>query len=217
VDRAVVRGLAIGTSFPRFGTRPGPNGGVCAFSTVYGAGFNVVRDCDLGLILAHNGGFPGYGSSVLLIPDYGVGIFAFVNRTYDEPTEAIRDAAQMLKQGAFLKLSPQPVNQALARMYQRAVAMYRSGNVQAAVNDLAANFLMDRSADSWSREFKDLKGEVGNCDAQEPMVATGRRTGAFTWHCAHGAIRGSIELSPTNPPLIQALTLDATIEVSPDR
>jgi CubicO group peptidase (beta-lactamase class C family) len=210
VNRAVVRELAIGTSFPRFGTRQGPNGGVCAFSTVYGAGFNVVRDCDLGLLLAHNGGFPGYGSSVLLMPDYGVGIFAFVNRTYDEPTEAIRDAAQMLKQGGFLKLPLQPVNETLARSYQRAAAMYRAGDVRTAINDLAVNFLMDRSADNWSREFEDLKGEVGNCDAQEPIVATGRRTGIFTWQCAHGAIRGSIELSPTNPSLIQALTLDSS-------
>jgi hypothetical protein len=59
VTRPVVRELAIGTSFPRLGSRPGSNGGACAFSTVYGAGFNVVRDCDLGLVLTHNGGYPG--------------------------------------------------------------------------------------------------------------------------------------------------------------
>lgn len=210
VTRPVVRELAIGTSFPRLGSRPGSNGGACAFSTVYGAGFNVVRDCDLGLVLTHNGGYPGYGSTVLLMPEYGVGIFAFVNRTYDVPVGAVFEAAQTVKQYGLLKTPVQPVTAALARNYQRAAAMYRAGDVKAAGDDLAMNFLLDRSAENWSRAFQKLKGEVGDCDAQEPLVATGRRTGTFTWRCAHGSIRGSIELSPTNPPLIQTLTLDAS-------
>jgi hypothetical protein len=144
------------------------------------------------------------------MPEYGVGIFAFVNRTYDVPVGAVFEAAQTVKQYGLLKTPVQPVTAALARNYQRAAAMYRAGDVKAAGDDLAMNFLLDRSAENWSRAFQKLKGEVGDCDAQEPLVATGRRTGTFTWRCAHGSIRGSIELSPTNPPLIQTLTLDAS-------
>ncbi len=40
-------------------------------------GMIAATDCDLGLTLGHGGGYPGYGSYVLLLPDYGVGIFAF--------------------------------------------------------------------------------------------------------------------------------------------
>ena len=39
-------------------------------------GFYAATDCELGLTLSHGGGYPGYGSHVLLLPDYGVGIFA---------------------------------------------------------------------------------------------------------------------------------------------
>ena len=42
--------------------------------------WRVAQDCDLGLTLAHGGGYPGYGSHVMLMPDYGVGIFALSNR-----------------------------------------------------------------------------------------------------------------------------------------
>jgi hypothetical protein len=39
------------------------------------------------------------------------------------------------------------------------------------------------------------------------LNASGGLTGEFTWRCAHGRIKGSLELAPTNPPLIQELKL----------
>ena len=208
VSRAVVRELAIGTSFPRLGSRPRPgDAGACSFATVYAAGFNVVRDCDLGLVLTHNGGYPGYGSSVLLMPEYGVGIFAFVNRTYAVPTGVVFDAAQALKDAGLLRPRPQAVSAALAHAYDLAGAMYQAGAVEPARGGLAANFLMDRPAEDWRREFGKLKAAAGDCGAHEPIVSAGLRAGDFTWHCQHGSIRGSLELSPTDPPLIQSLTL----------
>jgi serine-type D-Ala-D-Ala carboxypeptidase/endopeptidase len=208
VRRAVVRELAIGTSFPRLGSRPRAGGaGTCAFAVVYAAGFNTVRDCDLGLVLMHNGGYPGYGSSMLLMPEYGVGIFAFVNRTYAVPVGVVFDAAQALKDAGLLMPRPQPVSEALARAYSLVGAMYSAGDVQPAADDLAVNFLMDRSADDWRKEFGRLKDKVGDCGAKEPIVSNGFRTADFTWHCAQGSLDGTIELSPTDPPLLQSLVL----------
>ena len=51
--------------------------------------------------LAHGGGYPGYGSYVLLLPDHGVGIFAFANRTYAVPSRPVCDAALALQQGGI--------------------------------------------------------------------------------------------------------------------
>lgn len=213
VRRALVRELAIGTSFPRLGSRPRRGAaGACSFATVYGAGFNVVRDCDLGLVLTHNGGYPGYGSSVLLMPEYGVGIFAFVNRTYAVPTGVLFDAAQALKDAGLLKPRPQAVSEALAHAYALAGAMYRAGDVKPGMEDLAVDFLMDRSAEEWGREFGKLKSAVGDCSAQGPLVSDGLRTGEFTWRCAQGSLHGSIELSPTRPPLIQSLVLTPAVD-----
>jgi hypothetical protein len=53
----------------------------CRQAVNYGMGMIVSPDCELGLTLSHGGGYPGYGSHVLL-PDYGVGVFAFTNRSY---------------------------------------------------------------------------------------------------------------------------------------
>ena len=209
LPRALLRELAIGASLPRVSTRPrAGDAGPCPFATVYSAGFNVVRDCELGLVLTHNGGYPGYGSTLLLMPEYGVGIFAFANRTYAAPVGAVFDAAATLKRAGLLKASPQSVSPALSRAYAGAAAIYRAGDVRAASDVLASNILMDRSADNWRLSLETLKTEVGACDAQGPITATGLRAASFTWRCEHGAVRGTIELSPTNPPLVQSLKLE---------
>jgi CubicO group peptidase (beta-lactamase class C family) len=208
VHRATVRELAIGTSFPRLSSRPRTgNAGPCSFASVYAAGFNVVRDCDLGLILTHNGGYPGYGSTVLLMPDSGTGIFAFDNRTYGVPIGAVFEAAEILKNQGLLKAAPLPISESLTHAYARVETMYGLSDVTPGMGDLAANFLMDRSAKNWRHEFGRLKQEVGSCAAQEPINPTGLRTGIFTWRCDHGSIQGTLELSPANPPLIQTLIL----------
>jgi CubicO group peptidase (beta-lactamase class C family) len=210
VRRATVRELAVGTSFPRVSNRPrSGKSGSCAFATVYAAGFNVVRDCDLGLVLTHNGGYPGYGSTVLLMPEYGTGIFAFDNRTYAVPVGVVFETAQELKDAGLLKAAPQHASEALEHAYARVGAWYRASDVRSGLGDLAVNFLMDRSTENWKREFQRLKLEVGTCGVQEPIASTGRRLGTFVWQCERGSIHGTIELSPTNPPLIQALTLNS--------
>lgn len=206
VRRATVRELAIGTSFPRLGGRPRPgNAAPCSFAAVYAAGFSTVRDCDLGIVLTHNGGYPGYGSSVLLMPEFGAAVFAFDNRTYAAPVGVIFDTAQALKDAGLLKRPAQPVSGALTRAYARVGAMYRTGDVEG--EGLSMNFLMDRSAENWRREIARLKSVVGSCGALEPIASTGLLAGTFIWRCEHGSIRGNVELSPTNPPLIQTLAL----------
>ncbi len=82
VNRATVRELAQGSNFPRTRQRPGLSGpAACRQAINYAMGLTVAADCELGLTLSHGGGYPGYGSHVLLLPASGVGIFALANRT----------------------------------------------------------------------------------------------------------------------------------------
>ena len=72
-----VRELAQGANFPACALRGGATGAdACRLASTYAMGFIAAADCELGLTLSHGGGYPGYGSHVLLLPDYGVGIFA---------------------------------------------------------------------------------------------------------------------------------------------
>lgn len=208
LKRASVRELAQGGNFPQFRQRPGRSGAeTCRQASTYGMGWWVAIDCDLGTTLSHSGGYPGYGSHVLLLPDYGVGIFAFANRTYSGPRAPVWDAAIALQKAGVLKTRPAKVSDPLAMAYSAVVRLYDSGAVTSAGDMLAMNFLLDRSAESWARELATLRSQVGNCEANEAIVATGALSGDFTWRCEHGRLRGSLLLAPTHPPRIQSLGL----------
>jgi CubicO group peptidase (beta-lactamase class C family) len=205
---STVRELAQGLNFPALAPRPGRSGpAACRQALTYGMGMRVAQDCDVGLTLAHGGGYPGYGSYVLLLPDHGIGIFALSNRTYSGPSAAVWDAAIALHRAGALQGRRLPVSEALARTYAAAGAVYQAGDVTAAGDLLAMNFLMDRSAENWRAELSRLAGETGRCDTAAPITATGALSGTFTWRCERGVLNGQLLLAPTHPPQIQALRL----------
>jgi CubicO group peptidase (beta-lactamase class C family) len=205
--RATVRELSQGLNFPQRGPRPGSNDARCVQAMTYGMGLRVAQDCDAGLTLAHGGGYPGYGSYVLLLPEHDTGIFAFTNRTYSGPTGAVWDAAMELHKAGWFRPRALPVSTALAQAYDSVKAMAKAHGIGPGRSLLAQNFLMDRSEENWAAEFARLDREAGACRTDAPITATGALAGRFTWTCERGAISGSVLLAPTNPPTIQSLGL----------
>jgi CubicO group peptidase (beta-lactamase class C family) len=207
VRRASVRELAQGANFPSIRQRPGASGAAaCRQAATYAMGFYAATDCELGLTLSHGGGYPGYGSHVLLLPDYGVGIFAFANRTYAGPRPPVWDAAMTLLRAGGLKPRPSKPSAALTTAYAAAVKMFTEGSVMSAGDVLAMNFLMDRDAEHRARDFTALKAEVGRCDTAAPIVPASALAGDFTWTCEHGRVTGELLLAPTPAPRIQSLS-----------
>jgi CubicO group peptidase (beta-lactamase class C family) len=207
VKRASVRELAQGANYPVLRVRPGATGrDACRMAGTYAMGFSAAMDCELGLTLSHGGGYPGYGSHVLVLPDHGVGIFALANRTYAGPTAPVWDAAVAMLRAGDLRGRQTPVSPTLRTAYAGAVRAFVSGSVTVTTDLLAMNFLMDKDAEHWARDLAALKAEVGACDTTAPVRATGALSGEFTWTCATGRVRGDILLAPTPTPQIQALS-----------
>jgi hypothetical protein len=169
-------------------------------------GFYVASDCDLGMTLNHGGGYPGYGSHVLLVPDYGIGIFALANRTYAGPRAPVWDAAVTLQRAGYLKPRASHPSSALTGAYAAATQIYTAGSVTSAGDVLAMNFLMDKDADHWARSLAELKRDVGVCETDAPIAPTGELAGEFTWRCERGRVKGQLLLAPTPAPRIQSLT-----------
>ena len=208
VKRASIRELAQGDNFPVLRMRPGASGrDACRMAGTYAMGFNAATDCELGLTLSHGGGYPGYGSHLLVLPDYGVGIFALANRTYAGPTAPVWDAAVAMLRAGDLRARATPVSSSLAAAYAGAARAFVTGSVTVTSDLLAMNFLMDRDAEHWARDLAALKAQVGTCDTSAPIRPTGALSGEFTWTCATGRVHGDVLLAPTPTPQIQALRL----------
>jgi len=208
IRRATLRELATGSNFPS--ARPLPGKGSadgCPMALAYGMGFIAGQHCELGRVMFHGGGYPGYGSFLLLLPDHDIGIFAFANRTYAGPTPPTFAVAEALQRAGLLRGREVPVSDALAATYRLAGAAYEGGTIEPARSRLAMNFLMDRSPENWRAELARLRGEVGQCRTDAPIRPNGALSGEFEWQCDRGRLAGTLLLAPTEPAGIQALRL----------
>lgn len=208
-----IRAMQYGGGLLHMRRRPGKEGDACRLSAIYGAGLVAANDCVLGNVLFHGGGFPGYGSHMLLLPDAGVGLFALTNRTYAGPTAPVWDAATTLLRSGYIAPRPLPATPALNTGYAAARRIWAKGGVEGegegGARGLAMNFAMDRNDANWRSHLAGLSERLGACDDSPPVIATGNLAGRFVWACAKGRLEGSILMAPTAEPQIQALTMQA--------
>lgn len=208
VRRATVRELAQGSGFPDMRRRFGHAGrDVGDQAVAYGMGMVVAVDKELGFTLSHSGGYPGFGSHVLLLPNHGIGLFAFANRTYAGLAAPVWDAALILSKEGYTEDRPEVITESLAAAYSAVKAVYVEGDIAAAGDLLAVNLLLDRDAHGWARDLAKLKEQVGECITPGPIKATSALSGDFLWTCAHGRITGSVSLAPTREVRIQQILL----------
>ncbi len=204
VRRSSVREIVTGSNFAGGTMRnPAIGGTPCRQAVAYAMGWGVTDDCDLGRVVGHGGGYPGYGSYVMLLPDKGVGLFSFSSLTYGGSSLPTWRAALALdKAGAFAnrKLAVSP---GLAAAYSAAKAVWRAGDVTAA--PLANNMLMDRDRAAWAKLIGEVKAAVGQCAGDEPVIPVSAMEGRFTWNCSHGRVTGRVQRAPTQGIALQAL------------
>lgn len=208
VQRATVREMAQGLNFVTVANRIGASGATaCKQAAAYAMGWRVAQDCDLGLTLAHGGGYPGYGSHVMLMPDHGVGVFALSNRTYAGPSAPAWDSAVAMDKAGLLPERRITTSPAVWDMFNSVRRVYAAGNLDRVKGSLATNFLLDRSAENWAAEFARLKAAVGRCSEHEALTPTGALSASFRLICDRGQLDGQLLLAPTEPITLQALRL----------
>lgn len=206
-SRSTIRAMQYGGGMLHARRRPGKEGDSCRLSAIYGAGLVAANDCVLGNVLFHGGGFPGYGSHMLLVPEAGLGVFALTNRTYAGPTAPVWDAATALFKSGYAApraIAPTP---ALETGYAAARRIWAAGGVEGERKYLAMNVALDRSDANWRTYLADLSVSLGGCDDSPPVIATGNLSGRFGWACAKGRLEGTLLLAPVASPQIQSLTL----------
>ena len=203
VARATVREIAEGSNFVH--TVPRAAGAPCRVARAYGMGWRMLDDCDLGFVLTHGGGFPGYGSNVVLVPDRGLGVFVLTNRTYAAAGGPAMAAALALRAAGVLPVRPVARSPRVTAGYELVRRIWSNGSVVGSEAGLAPNVLLDRDAAHWSQMLAALKAEVGTCPAAEPVEPISALQARFTWTCDHGRISGTLLLAPTIGARLQAL------------
>jgi CubicO group peptidase (beta-lactamase class C family) len=184
-----------------------PGGKLQASESGYGYGLRISTDCRFERIVGHGGGLPGFGSYMMWLPDYGVGMFAMASLTYSGPSEPISRSLDVMLKSGGLRPRELPASPVLTQMREQLWNLWKSWDDAEAKKVVAMNFFLDAPSAQRRAEIDKLKGEMGECSAAGPVVPENWLRGQFNLTCAKGVVGVFLTLAPTQPPLIQSLFL----------
>ncbi len=194
-------------------SRPGPstatrdsNGNIRLTSGGYGFGLRVGADCHFAHHVSHTGGLPGFGSEMKWLPEYGVGIIAFGNKTYSgfgQPVEAALAALE--KTGGLEPRVPEP-SPALVQARAQVTQLVMHWDDQLAKSIASPNLFLDRSIDRRAAEIAALRTSVGTCTAGTGFAyVENAMRGRWILPCERGNLLVAITLEPIVPQKVQFL------------
>src|ERR1700733_1344647 len=172
----------------------------------YGYGLRIATDCRFERIVSHNGGLPGFGSTMAWLPDYGVGIFAMATLTYSGPSEATNNAWDALLQTGGLQRREVPASPILVLMREHVLKLWNHWDEAEARKVGAMNLLLDAPSAQRGAEMQALKQQVGECTSAGPVIAENWLRGQINLTCANGTVGAFFTIAPTKPPAIQHLS-----------
>jgi CubicO group peptidase (beta-lactamase class C family) len=208
VRRATVRDLVGAINYMPPIERAKELGEPCRQSIGYARGLRVMGDCELGRVLTHGGGYPGYGSNMLLLPDAGVGAFVFSNRTYTGLGVANMRALLAMRRAGAIPDRAAAVSPGLAEAYAMAKRAWLTATVQGL--PLAGNVALDKDLPRRARELADTKKLVGMCPMTEAVTPVSAMEGRFEWSCDRGRVIGRVLRAPTEKLQLQVIEFAGT-------
>lgn len=172
----------------------------------YGFGLRIRDDADLGHVIGHSGGVPGYGSNMRWVAGTGVGAIALANTTYAPAAHLTMQHLYTLHEDGALARPARTVSPMLQRACERLVALLNAWDHDAAAALFADNVALDDDLDRRAAAAARLLEEHG------PLTLVGIHPHSATsgdaevvGRSAH--LRIGVELAPLVDGLVQAYHL----------
>jgi CubicO group peptidase (beta-lactamase class C family) len=211
VKRSSLREIQQGWRAAGFGvTRRMPDASISATSAAYGYGLRVTSDCRVRHQVSHGGGLPGFGSNMTWLPEYGIGVVVMANRTYAPAAAVTRVVLERLAASGALqprRVTPSPV---LVQTRDRIVALLNRWDAAAMRAMAADNLLLDQPLEARRQDMVAMHERLGTCRGDAEIEAENWLRGTVRLRCARGSVLVRFRLAPTQPPLVQWLSLVET-------
>lgn len=180
-----------------------PDGRTCAVTTAYCYGLGWMKDCDGRTYIAHSGGLPGFGSQWRIMPEYGIGIVSFANRTYSPMGFVNLKVLDTIIKMAGLKPMELPPSKILEQRKNELVKILPGWNNAEQSGVFAENFFPDYPIDTLKKYAKELYGKAGKIVAVSAVKPENQLRGSFVLTGEKTDVEIYFTLSPENPALIQ--------------
>jgi CubicO group peptidase (beta-lactamase class C family) len=168
----------------------------------YGMGLQVLHHEELGTVVAHSGGLPGYGSNMRWVAGTGVGLVALANVTYARMADATFAALDLLVARDRVARPQVAVSPALQRAVDALVALLQAWDDTAADALFTDNVFLDRDRATCRAEAERLAERAPL--ALERIDARTATEGTAIVRCGdRSACRVELMLSPHRAPRVQ--------------
>ncbi|MFD1468890.1 serine hydrolase domain-containing protein [Hymenobacter caeli] len=183
------------------------SGRACPITSAYGYGLRIAQDCDGRRYVGHSGGLPGFGSYWLLLPEYGIGVVAFVNQTYAAPTAQNYAALDTLITLAGLRPRAVAASAILAQRKAELAAMLPDFNTPATNPLFAENFFLDEDLATRRKAAQALLAQAGPIRSVGELEPENQLRGRFRLLGERATVEVFFTLSPESPARVQHLDL----------
>ncbi len=194
--------------FSRLNTRfRYPSGRECETVSAYCYGLNWTQDCEGRVSIGHGGGLPGFGSNWTIMPQYGLGIMSFDNRTYGGTgglNVGILDTIIALTGLKPMKLPPSGILEERQQELTQLLPDWKGAQTSGL---FAENFFLDNPIDDLRNSTKTTFERAGKILGMKTIVPENQLRGTFILEGEKMNIAVSFTLTPEPRPLIQMVRM----------
>jgi CubicO group peptidase (beta-lactamase class C family) len=187
-------------------------------SSHYGFGLFLLDDLRRGRIVAHGGGYPGFGSYMCWHPGSGLGVIALTNARYGPAGRLAREQLTALLEAEAAPLRRKRANAATETARAAVEELIRDWDEDRAAALFAMNVELDEPIASRRAGIEALRARHGTLRVDPGEPTESRTPFRLAWWLSgdRGRVRAEILLSPELPPKVQALTLTSVPEPPAD-
>ena len=184
----------------------------------YGFGTFVRSDMQIGKVVGHSGGYPGFGSHMRWHPASGVGVVMLGNRTYfpaSRIAELMLTALVRAEVAPIRRLTPAPALEVARRAIERLLA---SWDDRLAATTFSMNVDMDDPIERRRAAIERLRETHGTLHRSDEEPTFWSPIGAEWWlegAPGRGRVKVEITLDPQPVPRVQHLELTSVTEPDP--
>jgi CubicO group peptidase (beta-lactamase class C family) len=185
-----------------------------ALAIGYGYGLFIADDGQQCRV-SHSGGLPGYGSNMLWQPSHGLGVVALGNLTYAPMGQIAAKLRDRLIDAAHLPARSVPPAPALIAARAQVNRLLDRWDDELADRLFADNFFLDESRSRWLADLEKLVARHGALAEDGALQVENALRGRWKLRGERGWCWLWISLTPTVPPLVQALEIDSVLPPTP--
>ena len=182
-----------------------PSGRPCPSASAYAYGLRWMMDCSGRVMVGHSGGLPGFGSNWTMMPEYGLAVMSFDNRTYGGTSAVNMAVLDTILALTGLEPREVKVSDILEKRKAQLLELLPGWKGAEASGIFAENFFLDNRLKDLVKKTEELFAKAGALKSVTPLKAANQLRGSFVFEGEKANIQIFLTLSPEKDPLIQEL------------